>query len=94
MAPDAFTELIKVPPRRFMVGIKEILSKTRKGEMIVSKMIGKCEYDRGYQVFKDRINTKNLSKTVLADSYFTVADLSALSLDNDDADDDVIEEDN
>ena len=40
------------------------------------------------------INTKNLSKTVLADSYFTVADLSALSLDNDDADDDVIEEDN
>ena len=94
MAPYAFTELVKLPPRRFMVGIKEILSKTRKGEMIVSKMIGKCEYDRGYQAFKDRINTKNLSKTVLADSYFTVADLSALSLDNDDADDDVIEEDN
>ena len=94
MAPYAFTELVKLPPRRFMVGIKEILSKTRKGEMIVSRMIGKCEYDRGYQAFKDRINTKNLSKTVLADSYFTVADLSALSLDNDDADDDVIEEDN
>lgn len=37
MAPYAFTELVKLPPRRFMVGIKEILSKTRKGEMIVSK---------------------------------------------------------
>lgn len=91
MAPYAFTRLVSMPSDDFHKAVKEILSDTSKGKDIIGKIIKSCEYDRGYQSFKNRINARNLSKSVIADSYFTDADLDSLETDN--SSDEVITED-
>ena len=91
MAPYAFTTLVSMPSDDFHKAVKEILSDTSKGKDIIGKIIKSCEYDSGYQSFKNRINARNLSKSVIADSYFTDADLDSLETDN--SSDEVITED-
>lgn len=93
MVPYAFTKLVSIPTSKFFKTVKEILSNTTMGREIIGKIMASCEYDSGYQSFKNRINAKNLSKSVIADSYFTDADLDSLELDSDDNVGDVITED-
>lgn len=92
--PYLFTEYIKLPTDKFNEATKEMLSNTEKGHSIMQSMIDTATYDAGYESFKNRINARNVNKSVINDSYFTAAELNGLELDGDaEEDGDVIEED-
>ena len=93
MIPYMFTAFAKIPTDEFNSSVKEILSSTEKGNEIISTLIKNAEYDNGYQQFTNRINARNLDKSLIKDSYFTGADTNGYELDIDDGDGDVIEED-
>lgn len=92
--PYLFTEYVKKPTEEFNEATKEILSDTEKGREIMQAMVDTATYDTGYESFKNRINARNVNKSVINDSYFTAAELNGLELDSDeDGGEDVIEED-
>ena len=93
MIPYMFTAFAKIPTDEFNSSVKEILSSTEKGNEIISALINNAEYDNGYQQFTNRINARNLDKSLIKDSYFTGAETNGYELDIDDGDGDVIEED-
>lgn len=91
LIPYVFTSLIKLPTDEFNDAVKEILAGTEKGNKIISDLIDAATYNSDYQQFTNRINTKNIEKSVIADSYFTAAELD--DLESDDSGEEVIEED-
>lgn len=93
MIPYIFTSLVKLSTDEFTSAVKEVLSKTEKGMSIMDSLINDAEYDRGYQEFTNRINAKNLDKSLIKDSYFTGAETNGYELDSNTDDSDVIEED-
>lgn len=92
MVPYVFSDLVNLPTDVFNSSVKEILSKTEKGMNIIDDLIKTAEYDSGYQEFTNRINAKNLDKSLIKDSYFNGADANGYELDSD-SEDSVIEED-
>lgn len=93
LIPYMFTTFIKLPTDKFNLAAKEILSSTEKGNEIIGSLMKSAEYDSGYQQFTNRINARNLDKSLISDSYFTGADTSGFELDTDEGNEDVIEED-
>jgi len=91
--PYVFTSYIKLNTDDFNNVTKEILSNTRKGNELLGAMIDTATYDSGYEAFTNRINARNVNKSVINDSYFTAAELDGFQLDGDDEDGDMIEED-
>ena len=92
MIPYMFTSLIKLDNDTFSEYVKEILAHTKKGKAIVDKLMKQAEYDNGYQQFTNRINAKNVDKSLIQDSFFNGADESGLELDSDTSEGDVIQE--
>lgn len=92
MIPYMFTSFVKIPTNEFNLSVKEILSNTEKGNEIVNSLIKDAEYDNGYQQFTNRINAKNVDKSLIKDSYFTGAETNGYELDSDVEEGDVIEE--
>jgi hypothetical protein len=92
MIPYMFTSLIKQPNEEFSVSVKEILSNTNRGNEIVDQLMKDAEYDNGYQQFTNRINAKNIDKSLISDSYFTGAETNGYEIDSDESEGDVIEE--
>ena len=93
MIPYMFTSFIKIPTDEFNLSVKEILSNTEKGHEIINSLMTDAEYDSGYQQFTNRINARNLEKSLIKDSYFTGAETNGFELDTDESNNDVIEED-
>ena len=93
MIPYMFTSLVKMPTDEFNASVKEILSNTKKGKSILNALVKNAEYDNGYQQFTNRINAKNVDKSLINDSYFTAGETNGYELDSEDNTDDVIEED-
>lgn len=93
MIPYMFTSFIKIPTDEFNLSVKEILSNTEKGHEIINSLMADAEYDNGYQQFTNRINARNLEKSLIKDSYFAGAETNGFELDTDEGDSDVIEED-
>ena len=93
MIPYMFTSLIKLPIEEFNSAVKEILSSTAKGDKIINNLIQNAEYDNGYQQFQNRINAKNLDKSLIKDSYFNGAETNGYEIDDETNQGDVIEED-
>ena len=91
--PYVFTSFIKLPTDEFNLSVKEVLSRTEKGNSIMMNFIETAAYDNGYQQFTNRINAKNLDKSLISDSYFTGAESNGYELDSDDGNEDVIVED-
>lgn len=89
--PYMFTRLIECPTNEFNLLCKEILSGTEKGSQIKQELLSKATYDNDYQAFTNRINARNVDKSLIADSYFTASELDGLELD-DNQDVEVIEE--
>lgn len=92
MIPYMFTSFVKIPTNEFNLSVKEILSNTEKGNEIVNSLMKDAEYDNGYQQFTNRINARNVDKSLIKDSYFTGAETNGYELDSDVEDGDVIEE--
>lgn len=92
MIPYMFTSFVKIPTNEFNLSVKEILSNTEKGNEIVNNLMKDAEYDNGYQQFTNRINAKNVDKSLIKDSYFTGAEANGYELDSDVEEGDVIEE--
>ena len=92
MIPYMFTSFVKIPTDEFNLSVKEILSNTEKGNEIINTLMADAEYDNGYQQFTNRINARNVDKSLIQDSYFTGAETSGFELDSEDGDGDVIEE--
>ena len=92
MIPYMFTSLIKQPNEEFSASIKEILSNTNRGSEIIDQLMSDAEYDNGYQQFTNRINAKNIDKSLIKDSYFTGAETNGYEIDSDESEGDVIEE--
>lgn len=92
MAPYVFSSVCCIPSSKFDKAMKEVLSDTNVGKSIMAALVDDCKHDREYQAFKDRISLKNISKSVIADSYFTAADLDSMSLEDDDDDSNIIKE--
>lgn len=91
--PYVFMELVKLPADDFNQIMQEVFMGTERGDEIMGKFIEKSRYNDGYQKFKNRINARNLNKSIIADSYFTASELYGYDLDSDDNDDgEVIEE--
>jgi len=90
--PYVFTEFVRLPIDEFNMTSKEILSHTEKGNEIVRTLVKHAEYDNGYQQFTNRINAKNLDKSLIKDSYFSGAETNGYELDSNDDSGDVIEE--
>jgi hypothetical protein len=93
MIPYMFTSLVKLDTEEFNIIMKEILSNTQKGAELVNDLMQQAEYDNGYQQFTNRINAKNLDKSLIQDSYFTGAETNGYEIDDTIEDGDVIEED-
>lgn len=93
MIPYMFTNLIKQPTEEFANSIREILSSTAKGEEIINSLMVSAEYDNGYQQFTNRINARNVDRSLIKDSYFTGAETNGYEIDSDGESSDVIEED-
>ena len=91
MIPYMFTSFVKIPTDEFNLSVKEILSNTEKGNEIINTLMANAEYDNGYQQFTNRINARNVDKSLIQDSYFTGAETSGFELDSDE-DEGVIEE--
>ena len=92
MIPYMFTNLIKQPTEEFADSIREILSSTAKGEEIIDSLMASAEYDNGYQQFTNRINARNVDRSLIKDSYFTGAETNGYEIDSDAESNDVIEE--
>ena len=92
MIPYMFTSLIKQSNEEFSASVKEILSNTKKGNEIIDQLMSDAEYDNGYQQFTNRINAKNIDKSLIKDSYFTGAETNGYEIDSDESEGDVIEE--
>lgn len=92
MIPYIFSALISMDTDTFNESVKEILAHTRKGEGILDELMQQAEYDNGYQQFTNRINAKNIDKSLIKDSYFTGADENGFELDSDTSEGDVIAE--
>lgn len=93
LIPYVFTSFVRLPIDEFNTTTKEILSNTEKGGEIMASLIGDAEHDNGYQSFTNRINAKNLSKSLINDVYFASADSNGYELDADLENGNVIEED-
>jgi hypothetical protein len=92
MIPYMFTSFVKIPTDEFNLSVKEILSNTEKGNEIVNSLMKNAEYDNGYQQFTNRINARNVDKSLIQDSYFTGAETNGYEIDSDESEGDVIEE--
>lgn len=94
MIPYMFTSLIRQSNEEFSITIKEILSNTNRGNELLDKLMKDAEYDNGYQQFTNRINAKNIDKSLIKDSYFSGAETNGYEIDSDSSEGDVIEESN
>lgn len=92
MIPYMFTSLIELDNEEFSSVVKEILASTKKGKELVDDLMQQAEYDNGYQQFTNRINAKNVDKSLIQDSFFNGADESGFELDSDTSEGDVIQE--
>lgn len=90
--PYLFQEYVGMDTDNFNSITKEILSNTEKGQQIKSDMITDATYDNDYQAFTNRINARNLSRSMIADSYFTASELDGFNLDDDGCDGNVLTE--
>jgi hypothetical protein len=88
-----FTNLVSLSEEEFTITMKEILSNTQKGDELINDLMQQAEYDNGYQQFQNRINAKNLDRSLIKDSYFTGAETNGYEIDDELEDGDVIEED-
>ena len=93
MIPYMFTNLVSLNTEEFTITMKEILSNTQKGNELINDLMQSAEYDSGYQQFQNRINAKNLDRSLIKDSYFTGAETNGYEIDTEIDDGDVIEED-
>lgn len=91
MIPYMFTSFVKIPTDEFNLSVKEILSNTEKGNDIINELMTNAEYDNGYQQFTNRINARNVDKSLIQDSYFTGAETNGFEIDSEE-DEGVIEE--
>jgi len=94
MIPYMFINLIRQSNEEFSITIKEILSNTNRGNELLDKLMKDAEYDNGYQQFTNRINAKNIDKSLIKDSYFSGAETNGYEIDSDSSEGDVIEESN
>lgn len=92
MIPYMFKNLTSLGTDEFYASMKEILSSTKKGNEIIDTLMASAEHDNGYQQFTNRINAKNLDKSLINDSYFNGAETNGYEIDDDPQDGDVIEE--
>lgn len=91
IVPYVFMELVKLPCEEFNSTMQEVFMGTESGDEIIDNIIKKSKFNDGYQKFKNRINAKNIDKSMIVDSYFTASELDGYEIDGDD-DSDVIEE--
>lgn len=91
IVPYVFMELVQLPTEEFNVVMKELFMNTEKGDELMKGIIEKSKHNDGYQKFKNRINARNIDRSVIADSYFTASELDSYDIDGE-GDGDVIEE--
>ena len=83
IVPYVFMELVKLPTEEFNPVMQELFMQTEKGDEIISKLIKKSRYNDGYQKFKNRVNARNVDRSMIADSYFTASELDGYDIDGD-----------
>lgn len=93
LIPYMFSAFAKIPTDEFNISTKEILSNTQKGTYILNTLMKNAEYDNGYQQFTNRINARNVDKSLINDAYFSASDTNGYEIDSNDIGEDVIEED-
>jgi hypothetical protein len=74
-------ELVQLSTEKFNIVMKELFMGTEKADELMAKIIEKSKYNDGYQKFKNRINARNMDRSVIADSYFTATELDSYDID-------------
>lgn len=90
--PYIFMELSVLDDDEFMKTVKSILGDGKDGNKRMSDLEKKADKNSNYQQFKNRINAKNVDKSVISDGYFSVEDLSAFDLNANEDDGEIITE--
>lgn len=90
--PYVFMELVTLPIEDFNKAMQELILGSRRGHFILDELLDKAEENKSYREFENRMDVEDLTKTIMADSYFSTADLDGLTLDGDDDDQDMIED--
>lgn len=80
IVPYFFRDVCELDIDEFNGFMKNVLINTKKGERIKRDMISDINDDIEYQRFKDRMNQKNVSMSVIEDGVFTANELSDLTL--------------
>jgi len=73
--PFFFTELCSMQTDEFNDTIKNFLLGTKKGKYIASEMDFGIKHDIDYQKFKDKIQQKNIEKSLISDEDFSKEEL-------------------
>lgn len=89
--PYIFMELVQLPTDEFNVAMKELFMGTEKADELMNTIIEKSKYNDGYQKFKNRVNARNMSRAMIADSYFTAAELDSYDIDGEEGGDVITE---
>jgi hypothetical protein len=79
--PYVFMELVQLPTEKFNIAMKELFMGTEKADELMNTIIKKSKYNDGYQKFQNRINARNMDRSVIADSYFTASELDGYDID-------------
>lgn len=79
--PYIFVEMVKLPAEEFNAVMRELFMQTEKGDEIMNTFIERSKYNDGYQKFQNRINARNMDRSVIADSYFTASELDGYNID-------------
>ena len=73
--PFFFTELCSLPTDEFNMVIKNFILGTKKGGVIAKNMDLRITHDEEYQKFKDKIQKKNIDKSLISDGDFSKEEL-------------------
>lgn len=81
--PYFFTELCELKADEFNDVMQNFLLGTKKGNIIAREMDSRIAHDEEYQKFKDRIQKKNVQKSLISDGDFSKEELNDYVIEED-----------
>ena len=81
--PYFFTELCQLKTDKFNDVMQNFLLGTKKGKIIAREIDSRIVHDEEYQKFKDRIQKKNVQKSLISDGDFSKEELNDYVIEED-----------
>lgn len=92
LIPYVFTNICKLKTSRFNKVMQEVFAGTRKGDVCMENIVNTALEDIDYNDFEERLKQKNIDKAIIADNYFSAAELNPYDADGKDGDEEILQE--